>query len=520
MIQGVMIGWLVLGTALAAPRGVVQDAEAPTGLDDAYAARRFALIIGIDDYEDPELGDLRFAAKDGHDLAATLIAQDGGGFDHVEVLSGRVSRREIEGALAELTRTLGREDTLLFYFAGHGTMYLPTSGTELYLLASESRLDDPVGTGLKVDDLADTVSGLPARHRVMVVDACHSGTGRSALGADAKALLKKSRGKAPPPATQAVGRFEARLFAAHYDQPALEDDSLQNGVYSHYFTQALAGEGDMDGDALVDVIEAHTYAMEHTIARTQGRQTPWIETTQVGRDQIFLAGDEDQRTAAARAMLYLPPLGENETLRVDGQPRGPGPVDPGLRELQVTHADQVLLHTRTRLRPGQKVDVAALVAERDRHLVLSAGAGLELDALTLPWFSGRIVGWWLPRDPSRGRHMLGVSVNGARGPVSVLGVEPVTALTGGLRYSWTTPGRFGVGPLVEGALTARVIDGQPRPATSALVGIRGHGLVGPVWVGLEAGARLWSAANLDSDEDTSDWVRPVPSVALTIGVRP
>ena len=56
--------------ALAAPRGVDFGVPPPAGLERAYASRRVALVVGIDAYHDPALGNLAWAAKDATDLAS------------------------------------------------------------------------------------------------------------------------------------------------------------------------------------------------------------------------------------------------------------------------------------------------------------------------------------------------------------------------------------------------------------------------------------------------------------------
>ena len=49
-----MIALLLGLSALAAPRGVVRDAPAPPALEAAHAARRVALVVGLDGYDDPQ----------------------------------------------------------------------------------------------------------------------------------------------------------------------------------------------------------------------------------------------------------------------------------------------------------------------------------------------------------------------------------------------------------------------------------------------------------------------------------
>ncbi len=51
--------------AAAAWAGVIRGAPPPSDLERAYGSRRVALVVGIDVYDDPALGNLRFASPPG-----------------------------------------------------------------------------------------------------------------------------------------------------------------------------------------------------------------------------------------------------------------------------------------------------------------------------------------------------------------------------------------------------------------------------------------------------------------------
>lgn len=88
---------LLCAASLAGPRGVVTDLPSPPALAQAFAPRRVALLVGVDDYDDPTLGSLRFAAKDAEGLRAVLADPPLGGFS-VRALTTRVTREELWAA--------------------------------------------------------------------------------------------------------------------------------------------------------------------------------------------------------------------------------------------------------------------------------------------------------------------------------------------------------------------------------------------------------------------------------------
>lgn len=294
-----MVALLLGGLALAGPRGI-ESADAPVGLDRAYA-RRIALVVGIDRYpDDAKIDDLRFAEKDALDIAGVLSDPRWGDFDEIITQTGAVARDAFWTAFAEATDTLGPQDTFVLYFAGHGTLELTAAGTQLYLMPSDGQLDDPGGSGISLSALEDAVSALPARQRVVLVDACHSITAdaRAQLSEQTRQQLSRLRGAPPSPAPRDVSASEVFLYAAAYNQPAQEDEALQNGVYTHFLLRGLQGEADSNGDNLVEVMELHDWVSDQTERHTSGLQIPQLQARTVGREAIFLSGDALQRARA------------------------------------------------------------------------------------------------------------------------------------------------------------------------------------------------------------------------------
>jgi len=416
---------LLSSLAHAGPRGVVHGAPPPGGREHAWAARRVALVVGIDTYEDPVLGALRYAAKDSLDMATVLQDPSAGGFDTVSQLAGTVPGATFWSAFRAATGHLQRDDTFVLYVAGHGTLDLSPEGTILYVLPSDARLAHPDQGGIRVPDIERAMAALPARRRVLVLDTCYTAGGRAASSPELDARIKGLHKPLPAPVAVDARESDVRLFAAHDNQPAIEDSKLENGVYTHFFVEALSGRGDADGDGLVEVMEAHDWARDQTLAYTGGMQVPWVESTLVGCESIWLAGDPSQRKRAERALVEgLEALPSGATLTVDGAPRGAGVLDPGWRDLVVTDGKDTLLRSRVRARAGQRVDVARMVRQRRaRGEVQGYGAWVP-SQVWVPSLSAGVQMWWLPADPSGVRVAWGASVRAGIGDAGDLGSFP------------------------------------------------------------------------------------------------
>jgi uncharacterized caspase-like protein len=388
-----MMVLLTLLLTTGASAGVVQPSAGTGLLEAVYQPRRVAVVIGVQQYSDPALQGLRFAEADAIAIGAALGDPAIGGFDQVWTVTGAeaTSAAGIGNAIALATAELQRDDTFLLYLSGHGTLTLdPAEGSRLYFLPSDGVLEDAHHTGLDVAWLEGQVNALAARRRVLILDTCHNGraNSKSALGGATAQLMGGLRGEPPAPRDlREVSESEARLYAAQYYQPAMEDAALGNGVYTHFLLAALTkhrGDADLNRDGLVDVAEAHDYARDRTIRYTAGMQVPRAEYRIVGREEIYLAGDPSKRTSAEHALLSATDqLLSRAKLLVDGVPRGAMPgltaVDPGTRTVEIQAEDgQTLVRRRVRVEAGSMLSLEDLFQPDAPRWMLGAGAAGRL----------------------------------------------------------------------------------------------------------------------------------------------
>ena len=495
MTTSISSALVVLATASTATAGLVTTAG-PSASSDVWAPRRVAVLIGVQEYSDPTLQGLRFPEKDARDLGAVLEAEDVGGFDHVFIISGAAatSAAGIRNALAVATADLQRDDTFLVYLSGHGTLTIdPREGSKLWFLPSDAQLADPETTGIAIAELENLVNAQPARRRVLVMDTCHNGrdagslSGRSAVNDPTAQLLAGLRGEPPAPRSlRTVSESEARLFAAQYHQPAMEDPALENGVYTHFLLDALTtgkDTADLDRDGLVDVVEAHDYARDHTIRHTGGIQVPRAEYRIVGHEEIYLSGDPRRRSSAEQALLTAcDEILSKARLLVDGTPRGAMPgltaIEPGRHRIELQDANGTVFARKTiHLDAGATLPVESLL-DSTRGSGVTVGLGtVTLAGPASQWFHA-----WAPEvevqwlEPfhlsSRWRPVLHARAGGWRGLVSeqadLSGALPITAgaaaVGGSLGMRWNA---LSLGPQAELLVPWRVFEDYRSSTTTA-----------------------------------------------------
>lgn len=353
-------------------RGLTPAASTLEALRAAREPRRVAVLIGVDEYGDPTFPDLRHAEDDARELGRHLAAEEVGGWDEVRVLVGAEGRRaDVVAALREVRDELRPDDVLLVSFSGHGTRARDAAGEwHRYLLPADARASDLAASALDLGELQTFFAGLLPARKVLIVDACFDGDGRSVVAGIAE-------GPAPQlgPSAQALGAGEAYLFATTPGRPAREDDTLGHGVYTAYLLEAMTWElarADTDGDGALTAWEAHDWARGRTVEATSGAQVPEATFRVVGEADVVLAGRPDARRRADSALVYLYPTEDaawsGATVWVDGRAKGtlPGtvPLAAGTHHVLVRRpGGEVLVDGSLRLAAGRAydaVDVARL----------------------------------------------------------------------------------------------------------------------------------------------------------------
>lgn len=341
--------------------------------------KRLAVLIGVDQPRDEAWPRLRFASADATELSRVLT---GSGHFETELLTTAkaTTREQVLAALSRLkARNLSPSDVVVVYFSGHGTLARrPQGQLARYLVTSDASRADPAGSALSVDELDRLFAELPSRRKVLVLAACHSGSGKSRLPEEVEAELQGLKGEAPRPLSE-VSRGVTTLSAAAWGQPAREDDGLRHDIYTHFLLEALVQKKDRNRDGAVSAEEAHDYARTRTYYFTHGRQTPTAESAVVGIDPIVLVGEPLERG--------LPEIGsydeslDGAEVKVDGALAGALPgsmaVSPGSHRVQVIKGGATVSDERLELSQGERVDLGGLSQPEKPRLTLELRGGLH-----------------------------------------------------------------------------------------------------------------------------------------------
>lgn len=167
---GLLVLFLImtcLGTA-EAQRGRPVDLRTSDDLR-AEVDKRQALVIGINHYR--YLQPLHTAVSDAREVGALL--RDRYGFRVTELLEQDATRNGILGELNRLQSTLGENDQLLIYYAGHG--YYDERTQKAYWLPQDAERDADTAW-IIADRITTRLKRMDAKQVLVVADSCYSGT--------------------------------------------------------------------------------------------------------------------------------------------------------------------------------------------------------------------------------------------------------------------------------------------------------------------------------------------------------
>ncbi len=198
----------------------------------------YALVVGTSKYRDEKLN-LKYPEKDAAIFADALRKSAGKLFKErvsVKLLSTASEpwprKAEIRKALQEFGAKAGPDDILLVYFSGHGITYPPVSEAgQFYYLTTDIQGDNLQDEAIlktqavAQDSLMEWVRQVKARKRILIYDACNSGSVVSHFEAGAKDLNTDQR--------RALERMKDRTGMYVLAGSAADKSSYEASNYGH-----------------------------------------------------------------------------------------------------------------------------------------------------------------------------------------------------------------------------------------------------------------------------------------------
>ena len=208
-------------------------------------AKRYAVIIGVDQYADTQITTLGGASNDAKTLADALIRYAGFPSEQVTLLASdqpaerQPTRGNILRRLSNMAAVIPSDGLLLLSFAGHG---IEREG-QAFLLPSDAQVSNDVElleqTAINVTQIKERIKKIGVTQVLLILDACRNDpVGRA--NADNPLTAAYTRGFNFDLRNREVQAF-ATLYATEVGHRAYEYKEKKQGYFTWVLVEALRG---------------------------------------------------------------------------------------------------------------------------------------------------------------------------------------------------------------------------------------------------------------------------------------
>ncbi len=328
------------------PRVKSRPSSTPT-----QTAKLWILLIGVNRYQDRKnLPSLQYSALDCQGLGEALTEATAS-FSakeviiHHDFISQRPCIANVRRSIFQIINAVQAEDTILFYFSGHGI--LEASSQQVVLCLADTNTDKLLTTGLPLNTLLKQLSNCAASQQLVWLDACHSGgmtlrgTSKISLPNPSTRLVEVLRHKA----AESKGFYA--LLSCDRSQQSWEFPELGHGVFTYYLMRGLRGEA-ADSQGIIEADALYQYVYHQTLR--------YIDKT---NQQIRLINQQKSNRGESRLQSEFPlqtpkrivegfgkvVLGKRSPVNLEINPRQALVVDGGFKANSTTLALSQILQS-------------------------------------------------------------------------------------------------------------------------------------------------------------------------------
>jgi WD40 repeat protein len=254
----------------------------------------YLISLAVAEYEQSEYN-LRYTINDGRGFVK-LFSEHADKFDHVVVDSLYNSNCTKANflALKEKLMKTNVDDYVYLHIAGHGLL---DDDLNWYFATQNIDFFDPSVNGLKYEEIESVLDGIPARNKLFLMDACHSGEvdkedgvniAEKAEGDETRGAVTVNKRKKTKNSLGNSFELMRLLFsdlkkgtgtvvisAASGGGYALENESIENGIFTYCLMDAFKkNKADKNKDKSISVSELRSFIFDGVKKMSEGKQQP------------------------------------------------------------------------------------------------------------------------------------------------------------------------------------------------------------------------------------------------------
>lgn len=226
-------------------------------------AEVYSVLVGVSDYKNISgKDDLKYADDDVLMFYSFLTNDLHISESNILVLTNQMaSYNNIIKAVNITFKKAKKEDTVIFYFSGHGD--------DGKLLPYDF---DGVNNGLSFAKIAALFSSCASETKLIFADACRIGG------------LKPRRNETVNTITDRI----IAMVSCKANENSIEYGSIQRGFFSYFLLEGLRGKADLNKDRKITITELHLYVKKNVSKVSRNTQDP-ITFGRFPLDQIILS---------------------------------------------------------------------------------------------------------------------------------------------------------------------------------------------------------------------------------------
>ena len=282
------------------------------------AGERWALLVGVDTYETQQITPLNYAVRD-VTAVAEVMKRTGVPENNIFLLTDQGKGRSLATGtniiwrLGWLAQRMQPDDTLLFYFSGHGM----EKGGSTYLLSYDSDIGSEVTlkrTAVRMAELQEISSSMKASTIITFMDACRNDPQAGKSVSTPNALSKgmaKDLALIAAPETEQHKTLNVTFYSCSPGERSWESEETSHGFFSYHVMKGLLGEAaDANGQITVNSLETYlTQVVPSSVDRAIGmRQTPWTNRQGTAGGTLVLNSVDPAQDTKLPSLASIPSL--------------------------------------------------------------------------------------------------------------------------------------------------------------------------------------------------------------------
>jgi uncharacterized caspase-like protein len=231
----------------------------PRAITKTTTETLWCISIGVSQYQDKTLNPLPYSMTDCQGFAKAIEKATAKKFPKQEIIiyhenALKPNLSEIRASLDKIVANANSQDTIIFYFAGHGVP--DNHSSQALLCLADTQRTNILNTGLAMQELLEKLASAKASQQLIILDACHSGslTLRQSLTPNLLKQLQQASSKQS---------FYA-LLSCDQDQESYEFPQLEHGLFTYYLIRGLQGEA-VDNNGEIEVNSLYKYVYHQTL---------------------------------------------------------------------------------------------------------------------------------------------------------------------------------------------------------------------------------------------------------------